>query len=184
MFKNKNSDSTIDSLLESKPAKSYSIVAKIFHWGFVLVFVYGISKQVDELEQLADNSLLRFEMAFAAVFLLMLLARLIYMKKTQTSALPSNTSHLQKGAAKTVHYGMYVCLASISISGILIGTLYWANIKSGFVIEAVISVHEFSFTVIYGLIAIHIIAALYHRFLQDGVWNSMVPFWKEQSKLD
>ena len=123
-------------------------------------------------------------MAFAAVFLLMLTARFIYMKKTQTSALPINTSYLQKGAAKIVHYGMYLCLALIAISGMLIGILYWANVKSGFVIEAVISVHEFSFLVIYGLIAIHIIAALYHRFLQDGVWNSMVPFWKEQSKLE
>mgnify|MGYP001160224415 FL=1 len=184
MNKNKNGDVTMDHSFRSKSAKNYSIVAKIFHWGFVLVFVYGIFKQVDELEQLADNSLLRFEMAFAAVFLTILMARFIYMKKTQTSALPINTSHVQKGAAKIVQYGMYVCLASIAISGMLIGTLYWANIKNGFVMEAVISVHEFSFTLIYGLIAIHITAALYHRFLQDGVWNSMVPFWKEQSKLD
>ena len=79
---------------------------------------------------------------------------------------------------------MYACLASIVTSGILIGILYWANIKSGFVIESVISVHELSFTVIYGLIAVHIIAAIYHRFLQDGVWNSMVPIWKERSKSD
>ena len=165
MNKNKKGDGTIDHSFQSKSAKNYSIVAKIFHWGFVLVFVYGISKQVDELEQLADNSLLRFEMAFAAVFFIILMARFIYMKKTQTSALPINTSHLQKAAAKIVHYGMYVCLASIAISGMLIGTLYWANIKSGFIMEAVISVHEFSFIVIYGLIVIHIIAALYHLSL-------------------
>ena len=184
MKKNKNSDGKIDSLLVSKPVKTYSLLAKTFHWGFVIVFFYGIFKQVDELEQLADNSLLRLEMAFAVAFLLMLVARFIYMKKTQTSAIPSNTSNLQKSAAKIVHYGLYACLASIAVSGMSIGTLYWANIKSGFVIEFVISVHEFSFTVIYGLIAIHITAALYHRFLQDGVWNSMVPFWKEQTKLD
>ena len=184
MNKNKNIDGTIENLLESKPTKNYSILAKIFHWGFVLLFVYGIYKQVDGLEQLADNSLLRFEMMFAAVFLLMLLIRFIYMKKTQTSALPSKTSNLQKIAAKIVHYGMYVCLASIATSGILIGTLYGADFKSGLVIELVISIHEFSFTLIYGLIAIHISAAIYHRLLQDGVWNSMVPFWKEQSKQD
>ncbi len=77
---------------------------------------------------------------------------------------------------------MYLCLASISISGILIGVLYWSGIKSGFIIDGVISVHEFSFALIYILIAIHISAAIYHRFLRDGVWNSMVPFWKE--KLD
>ena len=136
------------------------------------------------VNSLWDVSLLKFELAFATVFALMLIVRFVYMKNTQTSALPSNTSKLQKTAAKIVHNGMYACLASIVTSGILIGMLYWANIKSGFAIEFVISVHEFSFTVIYGLIAIHITAALYHRFLQDGVWNSMVPFWKEQTKLD
>ena len=174
----------MDGLLENQPAKRYSILAKLFHWGFVFVFAYGIFKQVDELEQLADDSLLRFELAFATVFALMLIVRFVYMKNTQTSALPSNTSKLQKTAAKIVHNGMYACLASIVTSGILIGMLYWANIQSGFVIESVISVHELSFTVIYGLIAIHIIAAIYHRFLQDGVWNSMVPIWKEQVKPD
>ena len=164
--------------------KSHTPLAKFIHWSFSILYAYGIFKQVDELEQIADNSLLRFEMAFAASFLLLLLVRFIYMKKTQTTALPTNTSYLQKCAAKIVHYGMYVCLGGISISGMFIGTLYWANIKSGFTIEAVISVHEFLFSVIYGLIAIHIIAAVYHRFMQDGVWNSMVPFWKEESNLD
>ncbi len=61
MNKNKNGDGTINHSFQSKSAKAknYSLVAKIFHWGFVLLFVYGISKQVDELEQLAINSLLR-----------------------------------------------------------------------------------------------------------------------------
>ena len=184
MRKIKKVNSTMNDLLKSKPTKKYSTVAKIFHWGFVLVFLYGIYKQVDELEELADNSLLRFELVFATVFAFLLVVRFVYMKTTQTSALPSNTSNLQKIAAKIVHNGMYACLASIVTSGILIGILYWANIKNGFVIESVISVHETSFTLIYGLIAIHIIAAIYHRFLQDGVWNSMVPIWKEQSKPD
>ena len=172
------------NILEIKEIKKYSTTAKIFHWGFVILFAYGIYKQVDELEQLSDMSLLKFEVGFAVIFLIILIARFIYMKKTQTSALPDQTPKLQKYAAKVVHYGMYACLAAIASSGILIGTLYWLNFKSGVVIEAVISVHEFSFAVIYWLIAIHIIAATYHRFLQDGVWNAMVPFWREKSKRE
>ena len=30
----------------------YSKKAKLFHWGFVLLFVYAVSKQVDEINQL------------------------------------------------------------------------------------------------------------------------------------
>ena len=38
---------------------------------------------------------------------------------------------------------------------------------------------ESFFSIIYWLISIHVIASIYHRFKQDGVWNSMVPFLKE-----
>lgn len=170
--------------LQIENPKNYSFLAKLFHWGFILLFGYGIFKQIDELEQLADVSLLRFEMIFASAFLILLITRFVYMKKTQTSSLPDTTTKTQRFAAKIVHYGMYICLASIAVSGISIGFLYWLGFDSGIIIEAVISVHEFSFSIIYFLILIHVSAAIYHRFLQDGVWNSMVPFWKEKSRQD
>jgi len=31
------------------------------HWGFVLLFIYGLLKQIDELNQLKDEALLKFE---------------------------------------------------------------------------------------------------------------------------
>ena len=170
--------------LQIENPKNYSFLAKLFHWGFILLFGYGIFKQIDELEQLADVSLLRFEMIFASAFLILLITRFVYMKKTQTSSLPDTTTKTQRFAAKIVHYGMYICLASIAVSGISIGFLYWLGLNSGIIIDAVISIHEFSFSIIYFLILIHVSAAIYHRFLQDGVWNSMVPFWKEKSRQD
>ncbi len=174
----------LEEEIGTEKPKKYSLVAKSFHWGFILLFGYGIIKQVDELEQLADSSLLRFEMIFATAFLLLLIIRFIYMKKTQTSSLPATTTQTQKYAAKIVHYGMYLCLGSIAGSGIFIGILYWLGFKSGMLIEGVISVHEFSFSIIYFLIVVHVSAAIYHRFLRDGVWNSMVPFWKEKIRQD
>ena len=33
----------------SKP--SYTLTAKIFHWSFVILFAYGISKQINSIEQ-------------------------------------------------------------------------------------------------------------------------------------
>ena len=29
----------------------YSFIAKFWHWGFVLLFIYGVAKQVDEIDQ-------------------------------------------------------------------------------------------------------------------------------------
>ena len=40
---------------------NYSLTAKIFHWGLVLFFVYGIFKAVDDISQLENDAFLRFE---------------------------------------------------------------------------------------------------------------------------
>ena len=159
----------------------YSKFAKTMHWGFVLLFAYGVFKQVDNLSELADPSLFRLEIIFAGVFILLLIIRFIYAKKTQQSALPENTSKIQKIAAKLVHLGMYISLGSVALTGLLIGGLYWLGMRQSFVIEAVISLHEFAVTSTYWLVAIHILAAIFHRFKNDGVWSAMVPFSKKGS---
>ena len=55
------------------------------------------------------------------------------MKKTQKTSLPEDTNIAQKIAAKTVHYSMYATLATIPISGIVIGFIYWIGLKDGFI---------------------------------------------------
>ena len=162
------------------PSPQHSVLAKIFHWGFVVLFLYGILKQVDDISELADLALLRFELLFAFVLIVLLAARFTYMTKTQTSSLPKETSALQKLLARLVHLTMYLALASIALSGILIGVLYWIGIKNGLFIALVVNVHEVSVTACYLLIGLHVAAALFHRFKNDGVWSSMVPVWRER----
>ena len=116
---------------------------------------------------------------FALTFLSLLAIRFFYMRKTQKSSLPENTPKSQKLAAKIVHLGMYICLALIPFSGLIIGWLFWLDLKDGFLINSVIATHEFTVSIIYWLIGFHIVAATYHRLKKDGVWSSMVPFWKE-----
>ena len=86
--------------LDSKP--NFSSLAKFMHWGFVLLFIYGLVKQIDELNQLEDKALLQFEVIFATVFVLLLLIRFIYMKTTQKSSLPESTQKSQLLAARVV----------------------------------------------------------------------------------
>ena len=61
---------------------SYTPTAKIFHWSFVILFVYGVSKQINDINQLEDLTLLKFEIAFALLFILFLVTRFVYMKRT------------------------------------------------------------------------------------------------------
>ena len=156
----------------------FSLTAKIFHWIFVILFAYGISKQIDNINQLEDLALLKFEIAFAFLFILFLVARFFYMTRTQKSSLPRNTPKIQKIAAKLVHYGMYIGMASIALSGLFIGFLYWLGLKNGIIIDIIIGWHETSVSVVYWLIGIHLLGAIYHRIKNDGVWNSMVPILK------
>ena len=37
---------------EQTVKKKYSFIAKFWHWGFVLLFIYGVAKLVDEIEKL------------------------------------------------------------------------------------------------------------------------------------
>ena len=158
----------------------YSSFAKLMHWGFVLLFVYGLLKQIDSLNQLEDSNLLKFEVVFASVFLFLLLIRFVYMKTTQQSSLPESTPKPQIMAAKIVHSAMYTCLALIPFTGLLIGLLFWLGLKDGLLINLVVGAHELSVSIIYWLIGLHILAAVYHRLKNDGVWSSMVPLWKEK----
>ena len=164
---------------EANSKQSYSFTAKLFHWGFVFLFLYGVIKQVDDNSQLADINLLKFEVSFAMIFFLLLAIRFVYMRKTQSSSLPQKTDKSQKLAAKIVHVGMYFSLAAIACTGLIIGYFFSLGFKGEFLIGLMVGIHEFLVSVIYWLISVHVIAAIYHRLKNDGVWNSMVPFWKE-----
>ena len=43
------------------PAARYSVLGKLFHWGFVAIFAYGIYKQVDNISELADGAVFLYD---------------------------------------------------------------------------------------------------------------------------
>ena len=77
---------------------------------------------------------------------------------------------------------MYFLLAGTVLSGLLIGVLYWLGFKEGFLVVLTVSMHELIINVLYVFIAVHVVAATYHRLKNDGVWSSMVPIFKEKNK--
>ena len=170
--------------LESEIAKTnYTLTARIFHWSFLILFVYGVFKKIENINQLEDLALLKFEITFALLFILFLVARFVYMKRTQKSSLPPNTPRAQKFLAKAVHYGMYIGMITIAVSGLIIGFLYWLGLKSGIIIETIISWHEVSVSTVYWLVGLHLLGAIYHRVKNDGVWESMVPKLKKGKRF-
>ena len=161
---------------------SHTTLAKFIHWIFTLLYAYGIFKQVDDLNELEDASLLNFEILFATIFLIIVLIRYFYMK--DTPALLGAHEDVPKGhlfIAKTVHRLVYFSLIMLPTTGLLIAGLFNLGMEG---IEVAIALHEFSAFLSYIVIALHVGASLYSRFKGEGIWNAMVPIWKETEKND
>ena len=160
--------------------ESHTFLAKLIHWMFIPLYAYGIFKQVDDIDSLEDRALLIFETIFAAVFLLIVILRLTYMRRFKTFQGATHTPHrIHTFIAKSVHRGMYTALILLPLSGLIIAALYSQDIKTGPLQDGALAVHEFSATLSYVMIATHVSAAIYSRIKGEGVWSSMVPILKE-----
>lgn len=161
---------------------SHTPLAKFIHWTFTVLYAYGIFKQVEDLEELDDVSLLNFEIFFAIVFLIIVLLRFFYMKDAKT--LLGAHEEMHKGhlfIAKATHRLVYTSLIMLPTTGLLIAGLLAADMPG---MEIAIALHEFSAFLSYVTIALHVGASFYSRFKGEGVWNGMVPLWKETGKND
>jgi len=99
-----------------------------------------------------------------------------------TPALLGAHEKLPKGhlfISKMVHRLVYFSLIMLPTTGLLIAGL--VSLETGSV-EIAISIHEFSANLSYFVIAIHVGSTLYSRFKGEGLWNAMVPVWKETGK--
>ncbi|GIQ96364.1 MAG: hypothetical protein CM15mP1_2600 [Methanobacteriota archaeon] len=160
---------------------AHTKLAKTIHWSFIVLYAYGIFKQLDDISQLEDRGLLIFEVIFATVFLGIVIGRYFYMRKVETmhaSTVPVHRFH--KIIAKSVHSSMYIVLILLPLSGLAIAFLFNQGIKDGPMQLVALSVHEFAATASYVLIALHVSAAIYSRVKGEGVWSSMVPILKEK----
>ena len=166
---------------------SHTKLAKFIHWTFILLYLYGIVKQVNELGDLEDNRLLLFEIAFATVFLIIVILRYSYMRRFKTFQGATEPVHIvHYYFARIVHRAMYACFILLPLTGLIIAGLY----SQGYTVNAtpdeeqtimdiVLDLHGAVADLSYMLIILHIAAAIYSRLKGEGVWSSMVPVLKE-----
>ena len=169
---------------ENRRVAPHSSAARAFHWGFVFVFAYGLIKQVDEVEELEDQTFLIEEVVFATIFLVILLVRFVYMRTTRPTALPPDADKAVSRLAQFVHMSMYLSLAMLAVSGLAIGGMFALGTRDGSVFASVLWAHEALYWVSVNLIIVHVLGALYHRRLGDGVWSAMVPSFREKDTPD
>ena len=172
-------------------ARPHTRLAKIIHWSFVGLYLYGIVKQVDDLSSLEDAKLLWFEVGFATLFLVIVLARYFYMRRFETlqgATVPVHVVH--KRFARAVHISMYLCLIMLPVTGLMIAGLYSQGYRDATpdepqtVMDIVLDLHGAAADLSYLLIILHIFAAVYSRIKGEGVWSSMVPLLNNETPTE
>ena len=81
--------------------------------------------------------------------------------------------------AKTVHRLVYFSLIMLPTTGLVIACIVSLDLGG---VEIAVAIHEFSADLSYVVIAVHVGATIYSRFKGEGLWNAMVPIWKETEK--
>ena len=171
---------------------SHTLLARSIHWSFILLYVYGIFKQVNELDELEDTNLLLFEIVFATIFLVIVILRYSYMRRFKTFLGAREPVHIvHYYFARTVHRAMYACFILLPLTGLIIAALYTstdtrktprpmkiANDRACTLVSMDLhgAVADRSYML---LLPTHIGAAIYSRIKGEGVWSSMVPILKE-----
>tara|TARA_B100000003_G_C10890654_1_gene355071 strand:- start:108 stop:725 length:618 start_codon:yes stop_codon:yes gene_type:complete len=167
--------------------QSHTKLAKSLHWTFIILYVYGIFKQVNDLQELEDKGILIFEIIFASIFLAIVILRYSYMRRFKTFLGARNTVHIvHYYLARSVHKAMYACFILLPLTGLIIAGLYTQGYtvnatpdEEQTIMDVVLDLHGAVADLSYILIFIHIAAAVYSRLKGEGVWSSMVPVLKE-----
>lgn len=156
-------------------ATPHSFVTKSIHWVSAALLAYGYLKGLDNVAQLADPALLRFEVLFAAGLGAVFALRLAWTKLVGgVTRLPAEAPRWEQVASRWVHWGLYAGVFAIVLSGLGIALGVSVPLFGGVFLSAMIGAHELALVILPGLIAAHVAGALWHKLVRrDGVLESM-----------
>ena len=156
-------------------AKSHGLISKGFHWLTAGLLGYGYATGLEDVSELMDPAMFRFEITFALILGAAFLARLLWFKGVAGSTrLPQSAPRWEHGISRHVHHGLYGSVFAIVASGLLIALGYAVPILSGLFLTAMIGLHEVVLSLTVVLFLAHLGGALWHKFVRrDGVLESM-----------
>lgn len=177
--------------------KRYSTVAILLHWliaGLLLVNVV-VGGQMEDAKGLEKFELYQLHKSVGLSILLLTLVRLAWRLINPAPPLPQTMKQWERRAARAVQSGFYVLLVAVPIGGWaavsaspipipteLWGFVPWFNLpieRSKATFEAIAEVHEAGVKAIYFLLALHVVGALKHHFLdRNAVLWSMAPVFR------
>lgn len=184
----------------------YSGTARMLHWSVAALVLItapiGFIMVDREDTKVADDVKAAFEATTGMMFswhkligiviLVLMLVRLAYRLTNGAPRSDPTLTSLEKGLSHATHWAMYLLLIAIPIGGYM-GISYGGYLDlfglhlPGLVAnhegdghdkiaEQIFKIHGWGATILLGLAGLHILAALYHRFVKgDAVLSRMMP---------
>jgi len=180
----------------SEEKTDYRVAQKVVHWLMALLIMFdlyvaqkfgGVLTDADRFESRSDHA------SVGTIVMVLFVIRIYLRWKHGAPSLPATMPNWQKLAAHIAHWGLYILIASLIIFGILsavnansvVAPFGQFALSDGTGVEANFlffrNIHEFITDIIIALIAIHIVAALYHLIIsRDGTTGRMLRFWRSE----
>jgi len=191
--------------MPSQSAARYNTVAMSLHWliAALLITNIGLAWYFNTLHGLAKSAPVQLHKSIGITVLILSLARLAWRLVSPPPALPASVTGWERWSALTVYVLFYVVMIGMPLTGwamvsasnlihvfpiMLYGVVHWPAIgplttlapaKMKAAHETFEAAHGLLAKLAYGLIVLHVGAALRHQFLKrdEVVWR-MVPFMR------
>ncbi len=162
----------------------YHITSRIFHWlmSLLIIFMIGFGIYItDFVNNDSENRYFLYDLhkSIGVLILILLIARIANRFYHRPPELPQTIKKIERNLAHIGHIGLYFLMLIVPLSGYLMSNSYGYEVKlfsisMPFLISPNIElakifgeIHEISAFTLAGLIAIHVIAVIKHRFLDQ-----------------
>ncbi|MDM7459045.1 MAG: cytochrome b [Paracoccus sp. (in: a-proteobacteria)] len=163
------------------------------HWliGIPILFMIptGLIMTRDDLPRETRDILFLFHKNAGTLLLAAIAIRVLHRIRTRPPALPLSMPALQRRAAQISHFGLYLLMVVLPVSGFIrvraggfpieiLGLSGAGSIvpRSDALASLASQIHDVAGTALIGLLALHLSAAAYHGLiLRDGVLRRILP---------
>jgi cytochrome b561 len=172
--------------------QKWNPLSQIFHWlmFIIIICMFVVAYIMADMEP-SDLKWQLYMLHKSTGFLMFLLVflRLGWRKISKIPDYPATMPNWQKKAAEINIWILYALIILMPLSGLAMSLFggHDISVYNFFIIPAITKVawlgdffhevHEFISSAIYGIVGLHIIAALYHHFIiKDNILKRMLPF--------
>lgn len=176
----------------AEPRNRYSIVSLVFHWGLAALILCQVLliTASEANEGPAAREFIGLHKSLGVTILVLTLMRVGWRFANPAIPLPGRMAKWEKIAARTLHVLFYVLLIGLPLVGWAassaggraiewFGLFPWPRLPLPLdrdLARTFMDVHRAGVKVLYVLLALHVLAALKHHFIdRDNVLHRMIP---------